>query len=224
MAKRGRKTGHSGHYHIANAERLFLETRDFRYVALAIGQHPYKPPSWAIEACIAERLAAERTTSATTSVKQASRILDLAVALMAHHEEEYFKPSFNCPDEKSREDWYSLNEERYKFLPLETALRQALLAIDPNPVDVDGAVENLVNAWKREQQEEESEEKEARKKGKPIYSALPGVQTLRAIKPTKRITRVLNTMEEWASSPDSLLSSDPELLLWRAKSNGLLPD
>ena len=214
MAKRGRKTAHSGHYHIANAERLFSETKDFRYIALAIGEHPFEPPSWAIEACIAERLAAERSTSMATSVKHASRILDLAVTLMALHEEEYFKPSFNISTRRSRRDWHTHYGNRYKCMPLETALRQALLAIDPNPVDVDGAVGNLVNALKREQEEDDD----------PLYSAQAAVHILRGIGPTKRITRVLNAMEEWTSSPDSPLSADPELMLWTAKRNGLLPD
>lgn len=199
MVARGPKLKHGGSFYIANAERLFFETNDFRYVALAIGANPVRPPDWAIEACIAERMATERTTSMTSFAKKGPRILDLAIALMAKHEDDFFLAGRD------------IDESQYEEKPLATALREALLAIDPNPADIVGAVKNLENAWKREQREELLDE------------TLPSVQRLREIPTTARIHRVLTAMEEWNSAPGSPLSADPELLVWDAMRLGLLP-
>lgn len=209
MAARGPKLKHGGNFDIMNAERLFLETNNFRYVALAIGANPVRPPSWAMEACIAERLTAERSSSGGQR-QHTSRILDLAIALMATHEDEYFLPARSLKDEESRIAWYKLYEVQYKAKPLATALRQALLIIDPHEKLIDAAIVNLRNAWMREQKEERLNEKN--------FSVL----RLRKIKTTARIDRVLRAMEEWKSAPDSLSSANPELLVWDAMRHGLL--
>ena len=210
MAARGPKLKHGGNFDIVNAERLFAETKDFRYVALAIGLHPVRPPHWAIEACIAERLVSERSTSMAAQVQHASRILDLAVALMAKHEDDYFLPSRNCSDEQTRAEWYRVNEHLYEAKPLATALREALLTIEPHPNDIVGAVRNLENAWAREQEEEWLDD--------TVFSVL----SLRNIPTTSRINRVLLAIEEWRSALDSASSADPELLVWYAMTKGLL--
>lgn len=210
MAARGPKPKHGGNFYIVNAERLFSETNDFRYVALAIGAHPVRPPQWAIEACIAERLVTERSTLMASQLKNASRILDLAVALMAKHEDEYFLPGTYFEDEQSRVEWYRFNEHRYKAKPLVTSFREALLSIEPHERNIDAAIRNLRNAWEREQREEKLDE------------ALPSVLRLRKIPTTSRINRVLMTMEGWNSAPDSPFSTDPELLVWDALRKGLL--
>lgn len=50
----GNKALKSGAEQITNAEALFDETGDFRYVALAIGAAPIAPPFWAMWECVAE--------------------------------------------------------------------------------------------------------------------------------------------------------------------------
>ncbi len=53
----GRKRRESGALEIATAEERFLQSEadgnpDYRLVALAIGEHPFSPPTWAMLACI----------------------------------------------------------------------------------------------------------------------------------------------------------------------------
>lgn len=47
----GRKRNRGGGLQVEQAEQLFRESGDFRYVALAIGKHPLDPPKWAMAAC-----------------------------------------------------------------------------------------------------------------------------------------------------------------------------
>lgn len=78
----GRKKLMSGATKIANAEQLFEASvrngkADFRYVVLAIGSSPTKPPSWAIWQCLEERRREE--TRAAAGLTDIDRILDETV-------------------------------------------------------------------------------------------------------------------------------------------------
>lgn len=76
----------SGYAEIANAERMFRQSvknrkPDFRYVALAIGASPLKPPRWAVWECIMEH---DRTAGRPASnVGKLGELLDEVVRVYA---------------------------------------------------------------------------------------------------------------------------------------------
>ncbi|MFK4005022.1 hypothetical protein [Qipengyuania sp. NPDC077563] len=125
------KTRRSGHSHIENAQQLFERTGDYRYVALAIGSSPTKPPKWAMQACLAE---CERTESKAYSVDEdrIGQVLDDTIRALANHERDTRK---NCR------------------MSLRAAILKATGRVS-GPLDEDSEVRPYRRAWDREQKED----------------------------------------------------------------------
>lgn len=139
--KNGRPKLASGHNQIRNARRLFDTsvangTPDFRYVALAIGEVPIKPPKWAIDACIEEKELTE-TASASVAREDIGIVLDEAIRIFYDHEEETNRDGSELPFAAAiREACKRTN----KFLGFDGSLGASEL-------------KTIRDAWKREQKE-----------------------------------------------------------------------
>lgn len=85
----GNRKLRSGPNEVINAERLFRQSvengrPDFRFVAIAIGECPFRPPTWAIWECILEK---DRTARrAPSGTKEVGEILDEVVRFFAREE------------------------------------------------------------------------------------------------------------------------------------------
>ncbi|WP_157096590.1 hypothetical protein [Tsuneonella dongtanensis] len=144
----GNKRLLSGPNEIINAERLFRQSvqrgkPDFRFVALAIGENPYRPPTWAIWECIIEKDRAAR--KAASGTREVSDILDEVVRFFAK--------------EEFRRD--GLPGERAKPAPsLRLAIRTACETLNLRTKERSGGaaeaswMKDVERAWKREQQED----------------------------------------------------------------------
>ncbi len=134
-----RKT--SGHYEISEAQSLFEQSKaigkpDFRYVALAIGNCPPKPPQWAIEACIAERNETQ-IQPFSLEKRRTGIILDEVVRVLDENEQSGREP---------------------KKMSLRAAIITTIKRIDPEfdptaPMD-DNSIRTIRKAWNREQKED----------------------------------------------------------------------
>lgn len=144
----GNKRLLSGPHQITNAEQLFIlsaqrGTPDFRYVALAIGENPYRPPSWAVWECILEKNRTARRAASGT--REVSTILDEVVRFFA-------KEHFRRDDEPERRTKSSP--------PLRLAIRTACETLNLRAKERSaGAAEaswmkDVERAWRREQQED----------------------------------------------------------------------
>ena len=131
----------SGHYEIREARSLFEQSKakgqpDFRYVALAIGDCPLKPPFWAMEACVTER-DATKTQPFSLEKKDTGDILDEVVRVLDENEQSAREP---------------------KKMSLRSAIYSAMQRIDPEfdptaPMD-DNSIRTIRDAWDREQEED----------------------------------------------------------------------
>ncbi len=95
----GRKRKESGALEIATAEERFLQSEaegkpDYRLLALAIGEHPFSPPAWAMLACIELRgqvhRAATRGYDCPSSPNAMRNILDEIVRFYLKAEQSHF--------------------------------------------------------------------------------------------------------------------------------------
>lgn len=144
----GAKRLRSGPNEIENARNLFeasVEKRkpDYRYVALAIGENPLKPPIWAVWACIELRDAA--MNSAASKVAHTSLAMDEIVRFFA-------KEQFLRDDQPER---------RGDPVPeLRTAIGAARDALAKNGKSVGqgeaeaGYFALMMRMWEREQEED----------------------------------------------------------------------
>ena len=145
----GRKRLVSGPHEVANAERLFRASeergqRDFRFVAMAIGAEPYRPPNWAIWECIAEKDRAGRR--AASGLDEVGEILDEVARYFAR-------------DHFRRDDEPGYRMARHPSL--QKAIRVACATLEKRTKDVNGPkraettwMKDIERAWKREQQED----------------------------------------------------------------------
>ena len=109
----GRNKRYGGGYSVQNAEEMFRQSaggagqggeRDYRYVALAIGNSPANPPNWAILECIELRQSEERKAARGHPDKVSAVLDDLvrffdlmqrefeAAAILADAEAPKYKP------------------------------------------------------------------------------------------------------------------------------------
>lgn len=199
MPKTRRK---GGALQIKEAASLFYQTRDYRYVALAIGASINDPPKWALIECWRLKKMEEREPALASSLPNAHGVLDRAVELIIEHEDAHFD---------------KVRSGAFKRLPLETALKRALLELAPGRDDPT-TVDLLKKAWKREATEElmDWEEREGDERG--------GAH-LKGYKTTVRIDRVIMRVEarkKWIEDPDGPWVEDPNDLVFWARMAGEL--
>lgn len=143
----GNKKLRSGQNDILNAKQLFQRSikagkPDFRFVALAIGESPLRPPTWAVWECILEK---DRTSpKAASGTKEVSVILDEMVRFFAREE-------------------FSRDNAAKRKAPapsLRKAIRSACETLELRSKERSAGaadatwMKDIERAWKREQQED----------------------------------------------------------------------
>lgn len=199
---RARRIG--GAVKVRDARRLFEETGDYKYVALAIGAAVNDPPKWALIECWRLKKITQSDPAMATNLPAASRIMDRAIELMIEHEDQQRNTptNENCSIQRMPSSGFNVRP-----LPKETALKRALAEIAPDREE-QAAIEALKKAWQREEQEElvnwETDRRE------PNGVSIEGYRT------TYRIERVIYRVEAkklnerdpngpWVEDPDDLI-------------------
>lgn len=136
----GNKRRSSGHAEVENARQLFEQSKerrkpDFRFVALAIGSFPIKPPAWAIRACIEECEATELRSAALSP--HVDKVLDEVVRVLDEHQQASG----------------DLRKKSVRSAVLEATSRLGVYDAEEGPVD-DDQIRRIREAWDREQSED----------------------------------------------------------------------
>jgi hypothetical protein len=179
---KGRKPRFGAGYSIKHAQELFRRSvdeghPDFKYVALAIGEAPASPPSWAVLACIELRKRDERQTARGHS-ETINVILNEIVRFYIRAEREFIK-GFNTYEAF----------DNYTPPTLRSAILSVLKERDPN-TNADGANDDwhrdIREAWNREQIDCLLPSSDMQ-----LEQGKPSVRAKRKLKTTIRIDNVL---------------------------------
>jgi hypothetical protein len=136
----GNKRRSSGHTEVENARQLFEQSRergkpDFRFVALAIGSAPVRPPAWAIRACIEECEATELRSAALSP--HVDVVLDEMIRVLDEHQQK----------------GGDLRKKSVRSAILEATSRTSVCDAARGPLD-DDQIRRIREAWDREQIED----------------------------------------------------------------------
>lgn len=227
----GRKRRESGALEIATAEERFIQSEaegkpDYRLLALAIGEHPFSPPAWAMLACIELRgqvhRAAIRGFDEPASPSAMQNILDEIVRCYLEAEQFHF-----AARRKREKATRSKETEGITLAQQEGALamdykapsfRQAVIAACKNLgvrlEDIGDADDDwhkdVRRAWDYEQQHDALEAKIA---GSGPLTADETYYGLQGWKVTRRVKRVI----EEVTGRECDFPADIEKTLWIAR-------
>ncbi|MDT0576494.1 hypothetical protein RM533_09870 [Croceicoccus sp. F390] len=146
----GRNERYGAGYEIQNAEKLFLQSvtdnaPDYKYVALAIGVRPARPPAWAMLACI-ELRQREEVTAARGSLTDVPFILDELIRFYLRKQREF----------ENRPEYVSDDLDNYSLPPLRSAILHVLQENGLRGAEGGTADDNwhrdIRNAWDWEQE------------------------------------------------------------------------
>lgn len=169
----------------ASVRKQFEQTRDYRYVALAIGAAPFKPPKWAIEACFElHRRTLEEASSGNTPKLTGQQLDDVMREL------------FRAEDIAIPADKYSLSQN-YVAPSLASAIKNVLIrSIGSDDPSFDANVRRLRRAWDHEARGVETDQ-----------SGFPQTERYRRI---LREWGDKNASRPWSQLPEQLIKSMTE--------------